>query len=100
MANELINVANCNKIYNACYSVEVMGWKTYLVMYFGTQGVKASDVAKKVETLGFQSAFGSVDFIYDWKDKKPAKEDVLSLGDKVAKALEKSGAVFNLDTHD
>jgi len=77
-----------------------MGWKTYLVMYFGTQGVKTSDVAKKVESLGFESTFGSVDFIFNWKDKKPTKEDVLSLGDKVAKALENSGAVFNLDTHD
>jgi hypothetical protein len=77
-----------------------MGWKTYLVMYFGTQGVKASDIAKKVETAGFQSAFGSVDFIYDWKGKKPTKEEVLALGDRLVKALEGSGAVFNLDTHD
>jgi hypothetical protein len=77
-----------------------MGWKTYLVMYFGTKGVKASEIAKRVESLGFESAFGSVDFIFNWKDKRPSKEEVLALGDKLAKALEGSGAVFNLDTHD
>ena len=32
--------------------------------------------------------------------KKPSKEDVLVLGDKLSKALDGSGAVFNLDTHE
>jgi len=77
-----------------------MGWKTYLVMYFGTKGVRASEIAKRVESLGFETLFGSVDFIFNWKDKQPSKENVLALGDKLAKALEGSGAVFNLDTHD
>ncbi len=77
-----------------------MGWKTYLVMYFGTKGVKASEIAERVATLGFESSFGSVDFIYDWKDKKPAKDDVLALGDKLVEALNETGAIFNLDTHE
>ena len=78
-----------------------MGWRTYLIMYFGTQGkMKASDIAKKLEAIGFESSFGSVDFIYEWKNKQPSKEQVLDLGDRIAKLLEGSGAVFNLDTHD
>ena len=77
-----------------------MGWKTYLIMYFGTLGIKTSEIAKRVEAAGFDTVFGSVDFIYDWKSKKPSKEEILSLGDKLAKSLEGSGAVFNLDTHD
>ena len=77
-----------------------MGWKTYLIMYFGTQGVKASEIAKKVESAGFETLFGSVDFIYDWKNKTPSKSEILALGDKLTTLLEGSGAVFNLDTHD
>ena len=77
-----------------------MNWKTYLVMYFGTQGIKTSEIAKKLEALGFETMFGSVDFVYDWKGKKPSKEQVLALGDNVADLLRGSGAVFNLDTHD
>jgi hypothetical protein len=78
-----------------------MGWKTYLVMYFGTDDeVEPTEIAKRVEALGFVTTFGSVDFVYDWKNKKPTKEEVLALGDKLAKALKGSGAVFNLDTHD
>jgi len=77
-----------------------MGWKTYLIMYFGTQGVKSSDVSERVEDLGFESVIGSVDFVYDWKGKKPSKGEILSLGDKVVEVLDGSGAIFNLDTHD
>lgn len=76
-----------------------MAWKTYLVMYFGTKNISATEVAKKVESLGFKTTFGSVDFEYLWKEK-PTKEQVLALGDKLIKALQDSGAVFNLDTHD
>lgn len=78
----------------------VMGWKTYLVMYFGTRGVNSSEIAKRVESIGFETHFGSVDFIYKWGDKQPTKEQVLALGDKLVGALKDSGAVFNLDTHD
>lgn len=77
-----------------------MGWRTYLVMYFGTIGAKPSEIGKRLESIGFNAALGNVDFVYDWKSKKPTKDDVLALGDKVAKTLEGSGAVFNLDTHD
>ena len=77
-----------------------MGWKTYLVMYFGTKGVSATVTAKKLESLGFETAFGPFDFVFDWKNKIPNKEEVLGLGDKVGEALKDSGAVFNLDTHD
>lgn len=77
-----------------------MGWKTYLVMYFGTRGVNASEIAKRVESAGFETKFGPFDFVFDWKDKSPSKHEVLALGDKVSELLKDSGAVFNLDTHD
>lgn len=76
-----------------------MAWQTYLVMYFGTETKKPSEVAKEIEKLGFVTAIGPVDFIYTWKSK-PTKEQILALGDKISEALEFSGAVFNLDTHD
>ncbi len=77
-----------------------MVWKTYLVMYFGTGVVKPSEVAKKVEKLGFKIALGPVDFYYDWGNKKPTKEQVMHLADRLHEAISFSGATFNLDTHD
>lgn len=78
----------------------MVGWRTYLVVYFGTEGTRnAREIAEKLEILGFETRFGSVDFIYDW-DMEPTKDQVLDLADKVVEALKGSGAVFNLDTHD
>lgn len=75
--------------------------KTYLVMYFGTTGsVPASEIAKRLEALGFETRYGPYDFVYDWGERTPSKAEILGLGDKVVKALQGSGAVFNLDTHD
>lgn len=76
-----------------------MAWKTHLIMYFGTKGISASEIASRLEKIGFETFFGSVDFVHNWTEQ-PSKEQVLALGDKVAEALKDSGAVFNLDTHD
>ena len=74
--------------------------KTYLIMYFGTEGISTTDTAAKLESIGFKTTFGPVDFVYEWGDKTPTKEDILGLGNKVVEALKGSGAVFALDTHD
>jgi hypothetical protein len=68
-------------------------------MYFGTRGTSTTEIAQRLESLGFETQFGSVDFVHSWKTQ-PTKAQVLALGDKVADALKETGAVFNLDTHD
>lgn len=75
-----------------------MAWKTYLVMYF-TGAEKITEIVKKVESLGFQSALGPADFIFDWGEEQPNKEKVLELGDKLCEVLKDTGAVFNIETH-
>lgn len=74
-------------------------WRTHLVMYFGTK-LKPSEVAARLEKLGFATHYGPYDFIYEWGEGQPKKNEVLALGDKVVDVLKDSGAVFNLDTHD
>ena len=76
-----------------------MGWKTYLIMYFGSNGIKITDIVKKVEALGFKAALGPADFEYSWKTA-PRKEEVFELGDKITEVLKGTGVMFNLDTHD
>lgn len=75
-----------------------MSWKTYLVMYFSTE-TKVSEVIKKVESVGFKTTFGPVDFVYEWKER-PSKEQVLKLADKLSTALKGTQAVFNIDTNE
>lgn len=74
-------------------------WKTYLILHFGTNGKKPTEVEKALEDLGFKTQFGSVDFVYSWSEQ-PAKEQVLELADKIAESLQGSGAVFNIDTQE
>ena len=76
-----------------------MAWKTHLVMFFGTGDGKPSKIEKRIEKLGFTTALGPVDFIYEWK-VPPTKNQVLKLADRVAIALKGTGSVFNIDTHD
>ncbi len=76
-----------------------MVWKTYLVMYFNAGKAKASEVVDKVESVGFKTNFGPVDFDYAWEEK-PSKKEVLELADKLTEALENTGVLFNIDTHE
>ena len=78
----------------------IMAWKTYLVMYFNSGREKASDVVKKVESIGFECTVGPVDFVYDWQEKTPSKEDILDLADELAEKLDGTGVMFNIDTHE
>ncbi len=76
-----------------------MSWKTHLIMYFGTDNdTTVSEVIAKVEGVGFECQVGAIDFVYDWKDKQPSKEDISALGDKLSQELKGTGSVFNLDT--
>jgi len=78
-----------------------MGWKTYLIMYFGTNGNSSmSEVVEKVEKLGFRSVLGPADFIYEWNGDEPDKEKIFELGNKLLEELKGSNVTFNLDTHD
>lgn len=76
-----------------------MAWKTYLVLFFGTTGAKPSDIVSKIESLGFKSTLGPVDFIYEWGNQEPKKEQVLELANRLAKSLTETGCIFNIDTH-
>ncbi|MCA9485360.1 MAG: hypothetical protein KC506_00785 [Nanoarchaeota archaeon] len=76
-----------------------MTWKTYLILHFGTKGTSMTNVLEKVESLGFETTFGPVDFIYEWPTK-PSKEDIAQIGDMLIEKLKDTGCVFNLDTHE
>jgi len=67
-------------------------------MYFRAGDEKASDVVKKVESVGFECTVGPIDFIYQWK-KEPTKTEILNLADKLTTALRGTGVMFNIDTH-
>lgn len=76
-----------------------MTWKTFLVVYFSANNESVSETINKIESVGFNSSLGPVDFTYYW-DSEPTKEQVIELADKLNEALKNSGAIFNIDTHE
>jgi hypothetical protein len=74
-----------------------MKWKTHLVVFFKPTE-KISEVIKKIESVGFKSALGPVDFEYIWNEE-PKKEEVIELADKLCGVLKDNDLVFNIDTH-
>lgn len=76
-----------------------MEWRTYLILYFGTQDKKPTEIEKDLLGMGFKTEVGAVDFIYYWGENQPPKEQILELADKIVEVLKGSGAMFNIDTH-
>lgn len=71
--------------------------KTYLSIWFNTNGEKPSEVMKKLETLGFKASRGNYDHVYDW-GKVVETDDILRMSDSLQKTLKGSQVLFKLET--
>ncbi|MEM3411719.1 MAG: hypothetical protein QW735_02075 [archaeon] len=72
--------------------------KTYLIVWFSSDGARPSEVRRIIENFGFKPMTGPYDFYYDWGKTKPTIENVLLLGDTLQQALKKSKVLFKLET--
>jgi hypothetical protein len=71
--------------------------KTYLTLFFSTNGTKPSEVTKLLERMGFEATHGPYDFVYDWKSDSIV-EDVVEFADRVKVLLESHNVVFKMET--
>jgi hypothetical protein len=71
--------------------------KTYLSIWFNTNGEKPSDVVRKLETLGFKATRGNYDHVYDW-GKIVDTDEIIRLSDNLQKSLRGSQVLFKLET--
>lgn len=71
--------------------------KTYLVLFFNSEGADPIDVMKKANSLGFETVVGAHDLVYEW-DNEPSEEDILVMGNKVRKTLKGCNVFFKLET--
>ena len=70
---------------------------TYLTVTFNSEGAKPSEVADRVNTLGFKPMTGVYDFKYEW-DKKASVKDALWFADKVHATLKGYNVLFKVET--
>lgn len=71
--------------------------KTYIIMYFNSNGEKPSEVIKKLRDLGFSPVRGDYDLMYEWDDET-SLEQIMSIGDKLRELLKGDDVLFQIET--
>ena len=71
--------------------------KTYLLIWFNSNGASPSDVNRRLMSLGFKPMQGPYDYVYDW-DNSVDMDEILRFGDKVQLSLQGSGVMFKIET--
>ncbi len=71
--------------------------KTYLLIWFNSDGYSPSEVNQRLMSLGFNPMHGSHDYVYNW-DNNVDMDEILRFGDKVQLSLQGSGVMFKIET--
>jgi len=72
--------------------------KTYLTIYFNSEGASPSEVKNQLMNMGFKATKGNYDFVYDWDDEHSNIEELIWFADKVHAALKNSNVYFSIET--
>lgn len=73
--------------------------KSYLVVWFNSEGSEPSEVTQRLLSLGFKPIKGNYDYVYEWQGDVSVDE-VLSFADKVSLTLEGTNVLFKIETVD
>jgi len=71
--------------------------KTYLTIWFNSEGASPSEVVERLRAMGFKPMKGYYDHVYDWK-KKVTIEDILQLSDALHETLRGLKVIYKLET--
>ena len=71
--------------------------KTYLTIWFSSEGASPTEVVDRLRSMGFQPIKGYHDHVYDWK-KKVKLEDILQLSDALHETLKGLNVIYKLET--
>lgn len=71
--------------------------KTYLTVFFSSEGASPSQVTDRLQMLGFVPTHGNYDFVYNWDDKASVK-DAIWFADKVRNTLEGMHVYFKVES--
>ena len=75
-----------------------MKMKTYLTLMFNSEGSSPSEVKNQLLNLGFKTAKGSYDFVYEWDEEEVTVEELVWFADKVHSALKNTNVYFTIES--
>jgi hypothetical protein len=73
--------------------------KSYLNVWFNSEGAKPSEINQRLMSLGFKPVQGTHDFVYEWR-KNVEVDEILRFGDKVKLTLQGLNVMFKIETID
>ena len=74
-----------------------MDLKTYLIIWFNSEGAKPQKVIQKLQEIGFKPMRGPYDHVYEWTNDVDLDE-IIQLGDIVHDNLKGLKVFYKLET--
>lgn len=71
--------------------------KTYLTIWFSSEGAGPVEVVERLRSLGFKPLRGYHDHVYDW-GRKVELEDILQIANSVHETLKGLKVLYKLET--
>ena len=71
--------------------------KTYLTIWFSSEGAGPVEVVDRLRSLGFKPLRGYYDHVYDWKTNVELS-DILQLTDKIHETLKGLNVLYKIET--
>lgn len=71
--------------------------KTYLTIWFRSDGANPTIVAERLRAMGFKPIKGRYDHVYDW-GRKIELEEILQIGTAVHETLKDLNVIYKLET--
>ena len=71
--------------------------KSYLIIWFNSEGGAPSEVNKRLTAMGFQAIQGAQDYVYDW-GSNASIDDILQIGDRVQLTLKGLDVTYKIET--
>lgn len=71
--------------------------KTYLTLWFSSEGAEPTKVAERLQGMGFKPITGQYDHVYDWKDTV-ALDQILKLCTSVHQTLKGMHVLYKIET--
>ncbi len=71
--------------------------KTYITIFFNSEGGRPSDVIDSLVELGFKPIAGPYDMVYEWPNHATV-QDAIDFADQIQLTLEGMGVMFKIET--
>ncbi len=71
--------------------------KTFLKVWFSSDGGDPSDITSRLVGMGFKPTTGGYDYVYIWK-RMPTIDDLVEFAEQVQQTLKGTGIYFKLET--